>query len=351
MPPSWGIFVIAWLYQKIFIAIVPDGDSYDVRVVTLKQKKLLSKESRHFEGSSAYEDMAAYLRKRIDISPLHYIAILNPGMNQGALNGCSLHDIADDLNGAKTLCRNQKWLLYASILELESLKKEYSTLGLDFVFSPFSIIEHFFGDKIGTGFALYALAQKDSFSVAFFDTGKLEYAHHYPMHRDEGSGIEQEGNAIGFTDGVEEDEVIERGISLDDIENLDDLDIIDELDNLSDIEDLDALEDIDEFSDDQPTLEEKRVILPYGDELKQEMDGFNDDFARFEFIQKTLTRFYASEQCHDRFVETVYIADAYGSGAELKRYLEEELFLNVLIRRIDVGDEVISLAMSEEEGL
>lgn len=344
--------MIAWLYQKIFIAIVPDADSYDVRVVTLKQKKLLSKESRHFEGSTAYEDMAVYLRKRIDVSPLHYIAVLNPGVNQGALNGCSLHEIADELNGAKTLCRNQKWLLYASILELESLKKEYSTLGLDFIFSPFSIIEHFFGDKIGTGFALYALAQKDSFSVAFFDEGKLEYAHHYPMHQLQDSGAASEGTAIGFTVGVEEDEIIERGISLDDIENLDDLDIIDELDNLSDIEDLDALEDIDEFSDDQPTLEEKRLILPYTDELKEEMTGFNDDFARFEFIQKTLSRFYASEQCHDRFIETVYIADAYGgSGSELKRYLEEELFLNVLIRRIDVGDEVISLAMSEEEGL
>jgi len=343
--------VIAWLYQKIFIAIISDGGAYDIRVVTLKQKKLLSKESRHFEGSTAYDDMISYLRKRLDVSPLHYIAILNPSPNQGAINGCSLHDIADDLSGEKTLCRNEKWLLYASILELEALKQHYSTVGLDFVFSPFSLIEHFFGDKIGSGFALYALAQKDSFSVAFFEEGKLEYAFHYPMHRHEGSGIGSEENTIGFTIGVEDDDVIEKGISLEDIENLDDLDIIDELDNLSDIEDLDSLEDIAEFSEDQPTLEEKRLVLPRSDEIKQDMEGFNDDFARFEFIQKTLSRFYASEHCNNRFVETVYIADAYGSGAELKRYLEEELFLNVLIRRIDLGDEVISLAMSEEEDL
>ena len=92
-------------------------------------------------------------------------------------------------------------------------------------------------------------------------------------------------------------------------------------------------------------------MLPHSVELKQEMNGFNDDFARFEFIQKTLARFYASEHCHNRFVETVYIADAYGSGSELKRYLEEELFLGVLVRRIDLGDEVISLAISEEEEL
>jgi len=343
--------VIAWLYQKIFIAIIPDGGEYDVRIVTLKQKKLIAKESRHYGGSSAYEDMLAYLRKQIDPSPLYYIAILNPGLHQGAMSGCSLHDIADELNGAKTLCRNGKWLLYASILEIEALKQHYSPIGLDFIFSPFSIIERFFADKISTGFALYALAQKDSFSVAFFDDGKLEYAHHYPMHNNKGTAAADDGNGIGFSVGVEEDTASEKGISLEDIESLDDLDIIDELDNLSDIEDLDSLEDITEFNDDQLTIEEKRIITPYSDEIKQEMDGFNDDYERFELIQKTLSHFYASEDCNGRFVETVYIADAYGSGSELKRYLEEELFLNVLIRRIDMGDEVISLAMSEEEEL
>lgn len=343
--------MIAWLYQKIFIAIIPDGGEYDVRIVTLKQKKLLSKQSRHYGGPSAHEDMLVYLRKQIDLSPLYYIAILNPGLHQGAMAGCSLHDIADELSGAKTLCRNGKWLLYSSILEIDTLKQHYSPIGLDFIFSPFSIIERFFADKIGTGFALYALAQKDSFSVAFFDDGKLEYAHHYPMHAHEGAANIEDGSGIGFSVGVEEDTVSEKGISLEDIESLDDLDIIDELDNLSDIEDLDSLEDIAEFSDDQLTLEEKRISLPYSSEIKQEMSGFNDDYTRFEFIQKTLSYFYGSEYCNNRFVETVYIADAYGSGGELKRYLEEELFLNVLIRRIDMGDEVISLAMSEEEEL
>lgn len=343
--------MIAWLYRKIFTAIVSDGGGYDVRVVTLKQKKILSKESKRFEGESAYSDMVAFVQKYTDESPLHYVALLNPDPNQGALNGCSLHAIEDDLNGAKTLCRNHKWLLYASLKELDLLKKKYSGIGLDFIFSPFSLIENFFADKINTGFGLYALAQKDSFSVAFFDEGKLEFAHHYPMHRHESSGIEIESNSpIGFVVGLEDEEA-EKGISLDDIESLDDLDIIDSLDDLSNIEDLDALEDIAEFSEDQPTPEEKKAVITPGSEIKQEMDRFNDDYARFEFIQKTLSHFYAMEECHNRFVETVYIADAYGSGSELKRYLEEELFLNVLIRRIDLGDEVISLAMSEEEGL
>ncbi|MBD3799224.1 MAG: hypothetical protein IE883_04920 [Epsilonproteobacteria bacterium] len=154
------------------------------------------------------------------------------------------------------------------------------------------------------------------------------------------------GGVLEFAVGVEEE--AEKGIDLDEIESLDDLDIIDELDELSDIEDLDTLEEIAEFSEDEPTLEEERSSKLSPNGIKDEMERFGDDYLRFELIQKTLEAFYTSEQCRNRFVETVYIADGYGSGSELKHYLEEELFLNVLIRRIDLGDEVIALAMSED---
>ncbi len=339
--------MIEWLYRKIFIAIILDGNAYDVRCVVLKQKKLLQKEAKRFEGDKAFEDMLKFLRKKMDESPLHYIAFLNSDPHQGAISGCTLHELEHELNGVKTLCRNQKWLLYTSSKEIDSLKKRFSEVGIDYLFSPFSIIEHFFQDKISTGFALYALAQKDSFSVALFEEGKLEFAHHYPLHTPTVSSSDNEGGMIGFTIGVEEES--EKGIDLDEIESLDELDIIDELDDLSDIEDLDELEEIAEFSEDELTLEEKRSSTLTVNAAKNEMDRFGDDYLRFELIQKTLEKFYASEQCRNRFVETVYIADGYGSGSELKHYLEEELFLNVLIRRIDVGDEVIALAMSEEE--
>lgn len=341
--------MIGWLYQKIFIAIVNDGGTYDVRVTTLKQKKALNKKSKYFEGESAFDDMSSFVRKQTAESPLHYVALLNPDPNQGALEGCSSHENNDSLSGAQTLCRNKKWTLYTSVRELEALHKHYAAVGLDFIFSPFSLMEHFFADKLSGGLALYALAQKDAFSVAFFEEGKLEFAHHYPMHQNSVSALAEESNPVGFSLGVEEEH--EKGIHLDEIESLDDLDIIDELDDLSDIEDLDSLEEIVEFSEDAPTTVEKQALSPHADEVKGELDRFNDDYARFELIEKTLAEFYAGEHCKNRFIETVYIADAYGSGSELKRYLEEELFLNVLIRRIDVGDEVMALAIAEEEGL
>ncbi len=341
--------MIGWLYQKIFIAIVNDGGAYEVRVMTFKQKKSINKKSKHFEGESAFNDMVSFVRKQTEESPLHYVSLLNPEPNQGALSGCSSHDNDDSLSGVQTLCRNQKWTLYTSIRELEMLQKHYTAVGLDFIFSPFSVMERFFADKLTGGLALYALAQKDTFSVAFFEEGRLEYAHHYPMHQNSIPVLSEESNPVGFSLGVEEEH--EKGINLDEIESLDDLDIIDELDDLSDIEDLDSLEEIVEFSEDAPTSVEKHASSPHADEVKGELDRFNDDYARFELIEKTLAEFYAGEHCKNRFIETVYIADAYGSGSELKRYLEEELFLSVLIRRIDVVDEIMALSIAEEEGM
>ncbi|MDD3769551.1 hypothetical protein E0765_09310 [Sulfuricurvum sp. IAE1] len=341
--------MIGWLYQKIFITIIPYGEKYEVGVAYYKKKKRLSRETRRYEGVLAIEEMARYVRRIVEESPLHYVALLNPDPNQGALEGCTIHEINDseEMSGTKTICRNQKWMLYASARELELLKKKYATIGLDFVFSPFSVIERFFADKTGGKLGLYVLAQKEAMSIAFFEDGKLEYAHHYPLHAEEGSIGIDEGSGIGFSVGVEEEEP-SRGINLDQIESLDDLEIIDELDDLSDIEDLDTLEEIAEFSEEEPIFEEKLPSLMQSGDGKEEGERFSDDFYRFELIEKTLARFYAGEHCRNRFVETVWIADAYGNGNELKRYLEEELFLNVMVRKIDLGEEVLSLALEEE---
>lgn len=118
--------MIGWLYQKIFITIIPYGEKYEVGVAYYKKKKRLSRETRRYEGVLAIEEMARYVRRIVEESPLHYVALLNPDPNQGALEGCTIHEINDseEMSGTKTICRNQKWMLYASARELELLKKK-----------------------------------------------------------------------------------------------------------------------------------------------------------------------------------------------------------------------------------
>ena len=341
------------LFQKIFVSIVPVVDGHEVLTVALKNKKVIYKDKRHFEGSEPSNAMNRYIQEAIDPSPFHYISTIITQSHQGAHVGCvnkgkTQHN--DDTKVSEVCC-NKKWTLYASLDDLHALTYEYHTVGLDFIFSPFSILEHTFVDKMNDTFGLYAFSMPGLFSVAIFQGDKLEYAHHYSHKKGPAQEDAPEALAINFASHIEEEDESDGLIHLDDIEGLEDLDIIDDLDSLGDIDDLNELEEVHEFSEDMPTNEEKRLSKENSFMIKGDMDSSVEDYQRFNYIEKTLQQFYSMEECNNRFVETVCIADSEGRSEELKRYLEEELFLNVLVRKVDVIETINALAILEEEGL
>lgn len=342
------------LFQKIFVSIVPVEDGHEVLSVVLKNKKVLYKEKRHFEGSEPSKNMNRYIQEMIDPSPIYYISTINTLSHQGAHKGCAKGKTQhNDDTKISEVCRNKNWTLYASLDDLHALTYEYHTVGLDFIFSPFSILEHSFADKMNDMFALYVFAMPGLFTVAIFQGDKLEYAHHYARKKTspEDDAL-PEASAMDFGSPVDEQEEENEGlISLDDIEGLEDLDIIDDFDSLGDIDDLNELEEVHEFSEDMPTNEEKRLGREHSFMIKGDMDSSAEDYERFGYIQKTLQQFYSMDECLNRFIETVCIADSKGGSEELKRYLEEELFLNVLVRKVDVSETINALAILEEEGL
>ncbi len=345
------------LFQKIFISIVPVEDGYNVMSITVKNKKVVSKEQRHFVGDTPSSSMNKFIHNQVDTTPFFYISTLNLYANQGAYEGCShpsVHFRNDDVVGIQTVCRNNEWTQYASQDELHRLKAHYSGVGLDFIFSPFSMIEFYFADKIKNSFGLYAFCVPGFFAIAIFDGEKLEYAHYYTT----GNAKQKSEDSVSLSSmdfsspTMEEHGYDDREISLDDIEDLEDLDLLDDLDNLDSfqsIADLDDLDEVSEFSEDELTHEEIRH--EYDGAVKKGIDGSGEEYERFEFIQKALQRFYVSDLCKNRFIETVCIADGGKGGDELKRYLEEELFLNVLIRHVNVCEGINGLAQLEEASL
>ena len=345
------------LFQKIFISIIPVHDGYEVMSVTVKNKKVLSKEQHHFIGDTPSNTMNRYIQNKVDSSPFFYISTLNLYANQGAYKGCShpsLHFRNDDVVGIQTVYRNNEWTQYASLDELHRLKVHYSEVGLDFVFSPFSMIEFYFADKIKNSFALYAFGMPGFFAIAIFDSGILEYAYYHTTDNAQQKNEEEKSlSSMDFSSPLmEEEELDDRTISLDDIEDLEDLDLLDDLDSFGDIANLDELDEVSEFSEDVLTPEEIRQEKKNNaGAAKHAIDGSSEEYERFAFIQKTLQRFYLSDQCANRFIETVCIADGGNGGDELKRYLEEELFLNVLVRRVNVCEGIHALALAEEASL
>lgn len=336
-------------FQKIFISIMPVEDGYEVLCVSLKNNKIIFREQNHFAGKIPSSAMNRYIQAKINATPYFYISTLNLHANQGAYEGCARPSVHfhNDVVGISTLQRNELWTQYAQAEELQRLKTHYGVVGLDCIFSPFSMIEFYFADKIPNTFALYALGGLGFFSVAIFDAGVLEYAHYYTTNH----SVKNDNNELSLSfESLEGDESMNKhqSVELDDIEGLDDLDILDGLDSFSDIANLDDLDEVNEFSEDSVTPEEIRHIRDNGlDAAQHSIDNSGEEYERFEFIQKTLERFYSSSQCKNRFVETVYIADVNLGGEDLKRYLEEELFVNVLVRRVNACEGIHALALME----
>jgi hypothetical protein len=241
-----------------------------------------------------------------------------------------------DKSLSKYVCYSDRWVYYTSKVDLHALQKEYSRIGIDFVFSPFVVLAKFFKDKIDTNMALFVFVEDTFVTLGVFDNSELLYAKHLDMEHYKGDDEllmeDHDSNEI------ELDLAIDGDMDLGEIDG-------DELDNLGDIEDLDSLDDLDEFSDTkdiEEELQEKLEELPV-----KEIDSFNEDYQRFLLIQGALSDFYKNDKHASQFIESVYIADGAGVSGDLKRYLEEEMFLNVYIRSMDINAEICELAKAE----
>jgi len=325
------------LYHKIFINIVIGISSSIVYVEEYEKQKLLGTYSETFNTTTIDTKMYEYIKSFTSESPYNYIALLDNSLIQGAIPTCEKKDMSNyfDKDSSKYICYQNRWAHYSSKPELNLLQKTYSTVGLDFIFSPFSILSRFFKDKINSTLALYILIEEQRISLAVFDNAELLYADYLKMDT-----IQESEDVLLYENADDDIDLdLENSIDLDDIES------IDSLENFGDIEDLDTLDDIDEFSEAQETEEE---IEENADESSiDDIDGFNEDYNRFTRVQHSINNYYKDARYESKFLEKIYIADSVGSSRELKRYFEEEMFLSVYVRRLDLSAEVCEIAKAE----
>lgn len=328
------------LYTKVFINIVVENLQSVVFVEIRSKKEVVSSVHKVFETTTINTKMFEFISAYIKESPYNYISILDKSPNQGALRTCDASLIGKylDTTAVEHKCYSQKWTFYSSEYDIEAIKHEYRSIGVDFIFSPFVVLADFFRDKIDSAFAMFILVEDSYMSLCIFDKSDLLFARHLDMrnHKDE--------DDILIDASLEDDMMDFDGIDLEDVSISSDEPI--SFDDFTNIEDLDEGEDIDEFSqinEVEETKAQKEVDISSG--------GFNEDYHRFSLIQSTLNTFYKDPDCESRFIETVYIADGIGLSGDLKNFLEEEMFLNVHVRKIDIAASLSELAKAELDAL
>jgi len=325
--------LLEYLYTKVFINIIVQNSQTVVYIEICSKKRVEQSFHRNFDTTTINTKMYEFITAYYKTSPFCYITILDNSSLQGAVPTCSTSEMIKycDINSSEYKCYSNDWAFYTSEYDLEAIKQEYRSIGVDFIFSPFALLANFFKDKIENTLSIFVLVQENALSFTIFDNTKLLYAQYLSMQHNKNG----------------EDDLIDT--SLDEYEEMDGIDLEEitveddssGFDDFTNIEDLDDGDGIDEFSDNVQIQE----IDERADTISD--SGFNEDYQRFTLIQSALNTFYKDPKYKSQFIESAYIADGVGVSADLKSYLEEEIFLSVFIRKIDLGGALCDMAKAE----
>ena len=321
------------LYVEVYISIIKYESSIKVTTHILKNNEILDKFEKTFNSKTITNEISTFVESFKAESPYYYISTLDDSKNSYALDSCKKSKVDPS---KRSICIDKKFLSLTDFQDLKNIQKDFSSFGLDFIFSPFAILYNVFKDKIDTTLSIYVMISEINLSVMIFDRSKLITSTTLVLVDEASEAIKEIVEPLSLDFDLDS---LDENIHLEDIDELDELD---ELDNLSDdIENLDEIDEIDEF-DDKIDIDNK--VKTKKDDI-DDLNSFSKDFARFTLIQEYLHNFY-NESGND-FIENIYILDCFGVSDDLKKYLEEELFLQVTQREIDLADELIKMSIEE----
>jgi len=283
------------LYQKVFVSIISRENSIDVYIELYSRDDVVDYMRNNFPTSHINAEILGFIIKYTRETPFSYISVLDTSPFQGALPTCEANMLSfyHDGNQSQYMCHDEKWTSYTSKLDLADTKKRYESTGLDFIFSPFTLLANFFQEKIRDDFALFILIEDTSISLSVFDQSELLFAQYLCMKNND------EVNDLFLDDTLE-------------------------------VLDLEA-----EIYQIKETF------------FEDETENFHEDNQRFLLIQNSIKDFYKDEKYKSKFIENIYIADSVGISSRLRDSLEEEMFLTPFVMDIELGEEITKLARME----
>lgn len=352
-------------YAKVYINVIVENHYADVSMRMEKMGRTLRDKKQRFEieKGELTKEVTAFIERYERKSPFSYISVLNPVLQQGAHKGCSGENMKDNT----WLCVGNKkrpWSIFTDVSTTRSVQKKFKSTGLDFIFSPYSIIastKEINSDKA----QLFVLVLEKSMSVSVFKDGVLEFAKQVSFDEaenefdmsDESSELlledelvlnEEGGMSMDLTIDTESD--TEDDMELEDLEGLEDLD---ELDGLDELDSLDELDELDDLGEEQALddFQESEELVDMEEDLSTDSDtslaGFSRNLKRFEMIQNSIHDFYKGADVESAFIEDVYVLDPYDDCADLRGYLEDELFVTVHFKNLNLHEALLVLSKNE----
>ena len=282
-----------FFYKPNFISFYEENSIYKLLNERYKNDKIIFSENKIFNSK---EELIKYIDSIIKSNPQTYISTILKSINQGVVPSCKksfFKEVELDINNLKYICINSKYSFYTSLYELLETQKKFSFL--DFLYSPFSIIDY---KTTLRDNSLYILVMKDSL---FF----IIYKDSIPIFGE----IEEINEKAHENENEDEEE----------IEEIDDLDLLDEMD-----EDIDEIESIEDFD----SIEEASHPTK-----SSSIENLNIENKIFNKLQSILKEYY---EHNTDFIEKIIIYDSISIDENIKSLIEDELFIDTEIQNINL---------------
>lgn len=305
-----------------FIGVALLENSCKVYVKKIKNSKVIYRAKKSFDIKSKDElssEVINYLNALQQEHEQTYVALFLNTLGQGAIAGCSTgayEKFGVDKKNIKSICIDKEFTIYASLIDIQWVDKIFQKVGLDFVFSPFLILNNFIKKEIiEDEVKLYILNTHNGLTIMIKQGKKLLYGSFFNIAKEENLLHDDFENVDTSSDINLEDEIFEE---------------FDEDD--SEFEEMQNLDDELEFDDEdlQSRLSQKDARL-------------------VKYLDASLKEFYHGDLYDSAFISTVKIYDDAGMNGEVIRHIENELLLDTSAENINILDFVLEI--SEEEVL
>ncbi|MEZ7935025.1 MAG: hypothetical protein QMB67_08915 [Sulfurospirillum sp.] len=344
-------------FQNLFVAIVLNETECVLRCKVLKNGAITKVFTKTFALTPPLDALDKtiedYLMNLQDEYQFVYIAFLLNSLGQGAISGTgnatfTKHNV--DIQNVHNVTLHNQWSAYASYIEIKWAKNLFSEVGLDFIYSPFIILNDFVvSQKLKNRPTCYILNCQDFFILAIFEEKQLHFGAFFKTQTDTAF---THSDDVNDWENEQEEEGILRSEELPEVNNTDDdehegIEELSELTELGELEDIDDLRSTDSFSD----IDDKGMNAFRGMEgLKEEdisLELYGRDLLVYKYLRTALEEYYHNPLYKSEFIDEIIIFDSYEISSDLIHQLEDELMMDVEIHKVDVSDRMCDIAIKE----
>ncbi len=303
-----------------FIAVIVEENRCKIKQKIIKNQEVLYLEEHNFDIPSKENLGSEVTNFLIELQEEYdntYISLFLNTLGQGVIPVCDenlLERYHIDRHSVKSICVENRFLMYATLIDIKWADKLFKNIGLDFVFSPFLVLDHFIQkeEKIKEQVILYILNTNNALTLMIVKDEKLLYGSFFNVAKEEN---------LLYTDYTKEENLEEE--------------VFEELD----------LEEDDLAIDDIGNITENSNFVT--NVMKEQARLTAKDERIIKYLSAALKEFYSNDLYESDFINYAKIYDGAGMHEGIMRYIENELLLDTNAINISVRDAVIELSVKE----